>query len=188
MLILDRYNSPGIVLLQMTHMTDVFYQYRCQAIFWQHVFKDHSQNHKLTFFQVYYVPAVPSDLYVCAVQQSFKTIQTKVLDSSVHFYWTKGKFGLLQFSSSAKQTQKIRPIQLCHATFFLNCETLWFSSSTLGAIRKSICSCTWKLNHVLLHSVVCFFSWLLFVGGGGFACLLVFALSFHNIVAMTKGY
>lgn len=86
MLILDRYNSPGIVLLQMTHMTDVFYQYRCQAIFWQHVFKDHSQNHKLTFFQVYYVPAVPSDLYVCAVQQSFKTIQTKVLDSSVHFY------------------------------------------------------------------------------------------------------
>lgn len=86
MLILDCYSSPGIVLLQMTHMTDVFYQYRFQVIFWQCVFKDHSQNHTLTSFPSALCACGALGLCVCALHESFKTIQAKVPGSSLHFY------------------------------------------------------------------------------------------------------
>lgn len=191
MLILDCYSSPGIVLLQMTHMTDVFYQYRFQVIFWQCVFKDHSQNHTLTFFPSVLCACSALGLRCLCSTAEFQNRPNKFLDSSPHFYWTKHKFGLLQFSSGTKWTIKIRPIQLCHAILFFfpeQWDSLWFSSSTLGALRKSIYSCTWKRNNVLFILLFASFADYCFFGSGGFVCLVGFALSFHSIVAIIKGY
>lgn len=191
MLILDCYSSPGIVLLQMTHMTDVFYQYRFQVIFWQCVFKDHSQNHTLTSFPSALCACGALGLCVCALHESFKTIQAKVLGSSLHFYWTKHKFGLLQFSSGTKWTIKIRPIQLCHAIlcFFFPWKVrfslafqfyTWCTKKMYMQLHLKTKSCAALFCCLLLLLRIGFWQW--------WFCLFVFALSFHNIVAITKGY